>query len=319
MNFFDRLHPELRIEIEKFPEKHYFDLQTLIHSPQQLHLARLATINSNPIPKPADIDVDDIFIKSSLDGEEIRLHIYKKVGSTNKQALIYFHGGGYLYGAPEQSDQFLFRLVSETGITIIAPCYRLAPKYQFPTPIQDGFDALLWIIDNGKKHLNIDTNNLIIYGASAGGHLAAAVCQKATDSGLKNIGLQFLLYPVITNLLSTKSMLEFADTPFWNKTYAEISWKHFLGENVNQSIRYADLFNYDKFYALPPAVIIAVELDPLRDEAINYAQTLVAHGVTTEVWLIPGAMHVFDRYKSKLTEDFFQFNLKTIANFIATL
>jgi acetyl esterase len=316
MDFFKRLHPVLREEVNRFPEKHYFDMHLFENEPWKLQEQRLAFIENNPTPIPEGIIIEDIFIESSIDKYPIRLHVYKKKNSTSKKVVIYYHGGGYMYGLPEQADEFLFKLVEETGITIVAPCYRLAPQHQFPIPIQDGYDAYEWLLNNGEQKLNIDTKNTGILGASAGGHLAAAVSQKAVDNDLNHISLLFLLYPVVTNFTTSESMSEFVDIPFWNKTYADIAWQHLLGkDNVNKSVRYADLFNFDKFDELPRTIIITCELDPLRDEGMAYAQLLMKAKVNTELWNIPGTMHVFDRYKNPLADEYYDFAAKRLSDF----
>ena len=316
MDFFDRLNPELKAQIELYPNTHYFDLDLFTNHPQQLHQQRLAFVKANPVAKPQNVLTSDIYIHSSLDNAPLRLHIYQHKENSTEQVLMYFHGGAYLYGLPEQADEFLYRLVDELKITIVAPCYRLAPEHQFPIPIQDGFDALTWLIENGKTQLNVNTERIGFYGVSAGGHLAAAVCQKAADENINNVKLQFLLYPVITNAMDSASVAEFTDIPFWNSTYGKISWKHFLGgENFEKSIKYADLLNYDNFENLPKTVIVTGELDPLRDEDIVYTQKLTQAKVPTELWVIPGVMHVFDRFKCAITEDFFQFTKKRLMDF----
>ncbi len=43
-----------------------------------------------------------------------------------------------------------------------------------------------------------------------------------------------------------------------------------------------------------PALITCSELDPLRDEALDYARRLLAEGVATELHLFPGTCHGFD-------------------------
>lgn len=313
MDFFNRLNADLKSQVELYPNIHYFDMDLFANHPQKLHEQRISFVKNNPVPKPENIITSDIYIHSSLDNTPLRLHIYRHKESTNQQVLMYFHGGAYLYGLPEQADDFLYRLVEELKITIVAPCYRLAPQHPFPTPIQDGYDALQWLINNGKNELGIDNENIGIYGVSAGGHLAAALIQKAVDEGIHQVKLQFLLYPVITNQLNSPSMQEFTDIPFWNSTYSKISWKHFLGEdNLQKTLKYADLLAYDQFDKLPKTVIVACELDPLRDEGIAYAQKLTTAKVATELWLIPGAMHVFDRFNCSITEDFFRFNVSRL-------
>ncbi|MDT3409065.1 UNVERIFIED_CONTAM: acetyl esterase/lipase [Pseudacidovorax intermedius] len=202
----------------------------------------------------------------------------------------------------------MFELAENLHATIISVDYRLSPQYKFPVPVQDGFDALQWTITSGEQQLGIDPENITVFGGSAGGHLAAAVTQMANDQGIKNIKHQFLLYPVIHNRMDTPSMKEFTDAPIWNRKYAEIAWAHFLGnEDKDKSIRYADLTYYDDFQNLPRTTIVACELDPLRDEGIEFSQLLYQAGVHTELWVIPGAIHVFDLFEAPLTDRYNEF------------
>ena len=47
---------------------------------------------------------------------------------------------------------------------------------------------------------------------------------------------------------------------------------------------------------LPSTLITCSELDPLRDEAIDYAQRLMSSGVATELHVFPGTCHGFDAF-----------------------
>lgn len=284
------------------------DDSILLHHPEVIQQERAAFVKNNPAPQPDNIRVSDVFINSSRDDYKIRLHVYQSKEAEARHVILYFHGGGYVFGQPEQVDEQMFKIASDLKATIISVDYRLSPQYQFPIPVLDGYDALLWTISNGKAALNIDPGHIIVFGASAGGHLAASIAQMAADHDVKNIRHQFLLYPVIHNRLNTPSMNEFEHAPHWSKTVASAAWLHFLGkERMGQSIRYADLTSFDKFPQLPPATIMACELDPLRDEDIAYAQLLYSAGVQTELWVVPGAVHVFDQFSCPLTETFYRF------------
>jgi len=48
------------------------------------------------------------------------------------------------------------------------------------------------------------------------------------------------------------------------------------------------------FEGLAPAVVIAAEFDPLRDEAVEYALALLRAGVSTELHVYRGTFHGFD-------------------------
>jgi acetyl esterase len=306
MNF-NRIDQDLRKSIENFPFSLEIDQAVFLNSPEIVQEEREIFVKNNPFKGPDHIIIKDVFIKSSFDDHQIRLHIYQPKEFNKNKTIIYFHGGGYIFGLPEQVDYQMFEMSDRLNATIISVDYRLSPQYRFPVPVLDGFDALQWTIRRGEEELGIDIEAVAVFGASAGGHLAAAVSQMAVDNGIKNIKHQFLLYPVIHNKLNTSSMNEFTDIPLWNKEYAETAWMHFLGDDKNKSIKYADLTNYNDFKDLPRTTIVACELDPLRDEGIEYAQFLYQAGIRTELWVIPGALHVFDLFHSPLNDEYKEF------------
>lgn len=309
----NRINKELKCSLENVPFALEFDRDDFRYRPEVIQADRLAFSKYNFLATPDDITVKDIYITSTHDAEQIRLHVYQAKEFVSNKVILYFHGGGYVFGLPEQVDGLMFKLARDLKATIVSVAYRLAPKYPFPIPILDGYDALNWIIKEGYQTLDISADEIIVFGSSAGAHLGAAVAQMAVDNQIKNISHQFLVYPVITNKMDSDSMLEFTDAPLWNSTYALDAWRHFLGEDrLKKSLRYADLFNYDSFNLLPNTTVVVCELDPLRDEGIAYAQVLLRAGVQTELWVIPGAVHVFDLFDSPLKDAFYQFVLKSL-------
>ncbi|MGG5208414.1 alpha/beta hydrolase [Chryseobacterium sp. MIQD13] len=305
---FNRIDKDLKKSIDNFPFSLEINEDEFLNNPGIIQKEKEMLAKDNPFKGPDNIMVKDILIKSSSDEHPIRLHIYQPKEFDKNRTIIYFHGGGYVFGLPEQVDKQMFEIAENLNATIISVDYRLSPQYKFPIPVLDGFDSLLWTIEHGAEQLGIDTDSVAVFGASAGGHLAAAVTQMANDKGIRNIKHQFLLYPVIHNKLDTHSMNEFTDAPLWNKKYAEIAWCHFLGnDNKDKSIKYADLIHYDNFSDLPRTTIIACELDPLRDENIAFSQLLYQAGVKTELWVIPGAVHVFDLFDSPLNDRYKEF------------
>lgn len=304
----NRINKELRASIERVPYSLELDENLFLNAPEIIQKERIEFTKAHPVKQPAHIKVTDIFIPSLVAGEKIRLHIYQPEKFNRNKTLIYFHGGGYVFGLPEQVDGQMFEIAEGLQATIISVDYRLSPQHRFPVPVLDGFDALKWLIDNGETQLGIDPGNVTVSGASAGGHLAASVTQMAVDQNIDNIKHQFLLYPVIHNRLNTSSMKEFTDSPLWSRRYAEIAWQHFLGkENIDKCVTYSDLTHYRNFSALPQTTIVACELDPLRDEGIEYSQLLYQAGVATELWVVPGAVHVFDLFDCPLTDEYKKF------------
>lgn len=110
------------------------------------------------------------------------------------------------------------------------------------------------------------------------------------------MAFQFLEIPELDDRLATVSMTNFVDTPLWHRPNAILSWKYYLGESYSGpedpdvSI-YAAPSRATDLTGLPPTYLSTMELDPLRDEGIEYALRLLQAGVSVELHSFPGTFH----------------------------
>jgi acetyl esterase/lipase len=209
--------------------------------------------------------------------------------------LVWFHGGGFVLGSAVFSDPFCVEVVRELGIAVANVEYRLAPETPYPGPVDDGYAALMYLYEHADE-LQIDRNRIAVGGQSAGGGIAAGIALRARDDGVVSVVYQFLEIPELDDRLSTTSMKTFADTPMWHRRNAALSWQYYLGETYcgpddeNVSI-YAAPARATDLSGLPPTYLCTMELDPLRDEGINYAVGLLGAGVSVELHSFPGTFH----------------------------
>ena len=96
--------------------------------------------------------------------------------------LIYYHGGGFVIGNIETHDSTCRRLANKSHCQVISIDYRLAPEHPFPAPIEDGVAAFRHIRDNAAS-FGVDPKRIAVGGDSAGGAIAAVVCQVCRDAG----------------------------------------------------------------------------------------------------------------------------------------
>ena len=118
----------------------------------------------------------------------------------------------------------------------------------------------------------------------------------ARDQGGPGLVFQLLNYPVIDDRMRTPSMRTFDATPLWTSGATADMWKHYLGEPERRGevSPYAAPGRCADLTGLPPAYVLTAELDPLRDEGIEYASRLMEAGVPTELHTVAGACHGFD-------------------------
>lgn len=211
--------------------------------------------------------------------------------ATGRAALLYIHGGGFVIGSIETEQANAVTLAKKLGIVVVSVEYRLAPEDPYPAGLDDCTVALGWLHDRAAE-LGVDPARIGVYGMSAGGGLAAALALRTRDRGGPAICFQFLGIPELDDRLETTSMRTFVDTPMWNRPNAVLSWQHYLGSLAGGDVPYeAAPGRATDLSGLPPAYVSAMEFDPLRDEAIEYASRLFRAGVPTELHVFPGTFH----------------------------
>lgn len=93
--------------------------------------------------------------------------------------ILYFHGGGYVFGSPETALSLTGNLVAKTGFRAFSLEYRLAPEHPFPAAIEDTLSAYRALLDSGE-----DPSSIVFAGDSAGGGLTVTTCLAARDADL---------------------------------------------------------------------------------------------------------------------------------------
>ncbi|XP_071802649.1 arylacetamide deacetylase-like [Asterias amurensis] len=146
--------------------------------------------------------MDDEHVSTTLqnfNGIPVRVHRPKKVtiDSGLLPALVYFHGGGFVYGSSASFHPFTRRLCESLQSVVVSVDYRLAPAHLFPVAVDDSREATKWLLLNGPT-LNVDPRRIGVAGDSAGGLLAAAVAKQILDEpSIPNLKLQVLFYPAL--------------------------------------------------------------------------------------------------------------------------
>ncbi|KAI0458585.1 Alpha/Beta hydrolase protein [Xylaria acuta] len=91
--------------------------------------------------------------------------------NTKWPAVINFHGGGFTIGSATDDARFARFVTEKSKAIFVSVDYRLAPECPFPVAVEDGVDALLYVIRNAEE-LRIDPDRLATSGFSAGGNIA---------------------------------------------------------------------------------------------------------------------------------------------------
>jgi acetyl esterase len=207
--------------------------------------------------------------------------------------LVFFHGGGFVFGDLDTHDGVCRLLCRHAGAHILAVDYRLAPENPFPAAVQDARAALRWAFANASR-LGADPQRIGVGGDSAGGNLAAVASRLAARDGGPAPVLQLLIYPA-TDFTSTHRSRElFGEGFFLTREHMDWFDAHYLGAGqAHRSDPRASPLLADDLTGLAPAFVVTAAFDPLRDEGEAYAEALRAAGTPATWRRFPGLIHGF--------------------------
>ncbi|ORJ59686.1 alpha/beta hydrolase [Mycobacterium simiae] len=244
------------------------------------------------------LSVRDFTVSARHHTAEVPVRVYASAeAEVPAPALLYLHGGAFVMGGLPLSDYMARLLVERAGVTVVAVDYRLAPEHPYPAGLEDCYAVLQWAVANGTEH-GIDPQRLGVLGESAGGGLAAALALLARDRGGPHLAAQFLDAPTIDDRLDTPSMTTLFDTPAWQSVNSPLSWRYYLEGTAQPGGDDVPIYaaparaTVENLTGLPPAYVTAYQVDPTRDEGLDYARHLIQAGVPTEVHHYLGAFHL---------------------------
>jgi len=267
---------------------------------EKMSLDELRATSETPIPQPVERVLAGVRIplanvcQEKVVGRhgEVLIQLYYPTTQPNLPVILFFHGGGWVYGNFQSHDRLCRRIARDTGAVVVAVGYRLAPFFKYPTALEDCYDVLLWIVENAVR-LQLDPYKVSVMGDSAGGNLAAAVCLMARDRGYPAITQQILIYPVTSGHLDQPSVAINANAPVLTKERMQFFVQSYAHDAADIQQPYFSPLLADDLSQLPPALIITCEYDLLHDQAQYYAERLQAAGTAVTVIDCAGMVHGF--------------------------
>lgn len=120
---------------------------------------------------PADVKVvrDLGYVKGG--GRSQALDLYLNPGTKKRPLVILIHGGAFMFGDKSGEDAGLWL---KEGYHVASINYRLSREAKFPAAVQDCKAAVRWLRVHAAEY-SIDSDRFGVFGASAGGNLAALI------------------------------------------------------------------------------------------------------------------------------------------------
>ncbi|GBG38777.1 alpha/beta hydrolase [Mycobacterium montefiorense] len=223
----------------------------------------------------------------------IRVYHPHGVRADDRAAIVFYHGGGFVFCGIESHDGFCRALARGSQAVVVSVDYRLAPEHRAPAAALDAYTVFRWAIEHATE-LGTDPMRTAVAGDSAGGNLAAVTAILCRDRGVTQPVAQLLCYPAIDPSCDTDSYQRYGTGYFNTRAAMQWYWRQYLGDGQVFDPPYlvapADA---DSHAGLAPAVIVTAGLDPLHSEGCDYAHRLRDGGVPVVHRDFPGLFHGF--------------------------
>ncbi|MCQ4259896.1 alpha/beta hydrolase [Stutzerimonas stutzeri] len=233
-----------------------------------------------------------------MPGAPVAVRIIRPRGKA-KGVVLDIHGGGWVIGNAQMNDDMNIAIVDACSVTVVSVDYRLAVSTPVEGLMEDCLSAARWLLsDSCEEFAGLP---VIVVGESAGGHLAAAtlLALKRWPDLLQRVRGTVLYYGVydLTGTASVRTAPPetlVLDGPGMVEAFRMLTPD--LTDQERQQPPLSPL--YGDFEGLPPALMFAGELDPLRDDTLEIAARWNT-SAPVEVHLLPHCPHGFIHFPTK--------------------
>jgi len=257
-------------------------------TPAQARLAnaeRNAFWNASPLPLA---DVRDLEIGGPRP-VKVRQYLPDKA-ARGGGAIVFVHGGGWLFGSVDTHDSIARRLALAAGRLVVSVDYALAPEQPWPAGLDDVLAVVRWLAAGGEGAAEWGAR-IALAGDSAGANLALAACLALRDGAGPAPCAAALVYGAYSDDHQSPSHAAYGDGRFVLTTAAmRWFWDHYAPEPAQRRNPLVAPLHAD-LRGLPPLFVIAAELDPLRDDSERLARRLIEAGGDLDWRLWRGMTH----------------------------
>lgn len=262
------------------------------------------------------------------DGNDVTLYVSRPDAAGPLPAVVHLHGGGMaIASAADTTYMRLREYLAATGLLVVGVEFRnsggkLGP-HPYPAGLNDCAAGVRWVAANRTE---LGVTHLIICGESGGGNLTLTVGHKAKREGwIHEIGGFYAQCPFISNrwheppdeLISLRE----CDGYFINLQQAEILGSIYdPGKSHWQDPTcFAGVATNEDMTGLPPHVISVNELDPMRDEGLDYYRRLLRAGVSAVGRIVAGTCHGGDLLFAGAMPEVFAASMRDVSGFAKSL
>lgn len=249
---------------------------------------------------------------------QLTMNLYRAKDNRKNVTIIYFHGGGLLYGVSDDLPEIYINKFLDSGYDFLSFDYPLAPEAKLSLILKSAYEEILYYLDNKQDIFGLENNDYILFGRSAGAYLSFMMCNMLINNdilmpkaiislyGYTRIDeMQFNVPSKHYNKLaqvpeeSIKKILSAAPVTYgpinlrfslYIKARQEGTWVKYLCNEENPA-KYSIEDESLKYF--PPTILAASTLDP--DVPFKASKLLSRIIPESHLITIYGEVHDFDR------------------------
>ncbi len=259
------------------------------------------------------------------DGNDINLYIHSPVGAGGpRPGVLHIHGGGMVILAAAGANYRRWREeLAALDLVVIGVEFRNAAgalgPHPFPAGLNDCTSALEWMHAHRD---DLGLSKIVVSGESGGGNLTLATTLKASQQGrLHMIDGVYAQCPYISGAYASPpsqlmSLHENDGYFIANDMMGYYVEAYDPGAaNLTNPLAWPWHASVAELAGLPPHVISVNELDPLRDEGLDYYRKLAAAGVSVRCHTVNGTCHAGDLLLPKAIPEVYAASARDVASF----
>ena len=259
----------------------------------------------NALAPAAGLNISEDSFTSSPDGNTVAVCVMRPMVEARLPAVVYFHGGGMAKASCFSGNfQTFGKLIATNGIVVVLVDFRnslysarpgdsVAP---FPAGLNDCVCAVRWVDSCRDKLGIVETGGVVVAGESGGGNLAIATTLRLKQE--QKISGVYAMCPFISGVYpndSYPSTKEFDGYVLSNEMMTTMAAGYGDGIRGNP-MAWPSNCTINDLKDFPPIVISTNELDPLRDEGMDFYRKCIQAGVEAEGKVLLGTVHATDNY-----------------------
>ena len=242
----------------------------------------------------------DVKIYAEEHNREIPVRTFLPNDQKHDEPILFFHGGGWVFGDIETYNNPCIHLAEATGRVVYSVDYRLAPEHPYPAGLDDCYRVAERLPAMLEQRGIPPFSQWIIMGDSAGANLAAGLSLRLKEEKKELPAKQVLVYPVAYWNHSDQSPFESIETYGYEygltskkvQSYMEM----YAPDEEDRKNKFVSPLMAEDYTGFPDTLVITAAFDPLKDEGEALGKAIRKDGNYVKIHEVENAVHGFFTY-----------------------